>query len=84
MGWIHSSPDLLINSRKREWWKEGGGGVSNVQWQVMGFCKERRIMKKMMRIDLGKEKKKPCPMQFEGMMAFIFKIATVLLLKIQN
>lgn len=26
MGWIHSSPDLLINSRKREWWKGGGGG----------------------------------------------------------
>lgn len=51
-------------------------GVSNVQWQVMGFCKERRIMKKMMRIDLGEEKKKPCPMQFEGMMAFILKIAT--------
>ena len=24
MGWIHSSPDLLINSRKREWWKGGG------------------------------------------------------------
>lgn len=42
----------------------------------MEFFKERNIMKKMMRIDLGEEKKKPCPMQFEGMTAFIFKIAT--------
>ena len=85
MGWIHSSHDLLINSGKREVREGGGGrGVSKLQWQVMGFCKKRCIMKKMMRIDLREEKKKPCPMQFEGMMAFIFKIATVLLLKIQN
>lgn len=61
-----------------ERWKRGGrggGGQSNVQRQAMEFCKERNIMKKMMRIDLGEEKKKPCPMQFESMTAFIFKIA---------